>query len=49
MSWDQLADTPAATPVQRSLSNMACRIRTGDHDMTLEYRVTATLEEIEAA
>lgn len=49
MSWDQLADTPAATPVQRSLSNMACRIRTGDHDMTLEYRVTATLEDIEAA
>ena len=47
--WDQLADTIVATPVQRSLSDMSHRIATGAHDMTLEYRVTATLEDIEAA
>ena len=49
MSWDQLVDTAAATPVRRSLTDMARRIRESDHDMTLEYRVTATLEDIEQA
>jgi predicted dehydrogenase len=49
MGWDQLADEPAPAPVQRSLSDLARRINAGDHDMTLEYRVIATLEDIEAA
>jgi hypothetical protein len=48
-SWDQLADETAERPVWRSLSSMARRIETGDHDMTLEHRVTATLEDIEQA
>lgn len=48
-SWDQLADETAAPPVWRSLSSMARRIETGDHDMTLEHRVIATLEDIEQA
>jgi hypothetical protein len=49
MSWDQLADEAAPTPVERSLSDMARRINAGDHDMTLEHRVIATLEDIEQA
>jgi predicted dehydrogenase len=49
MSWDQLADEAAPTPVERSLSDMARRINAGDHDMTIEHRVIATLEDIEQA
>ena len=42
--------TPCAErPVWRSLSDLARRIDTGDHDMTLEHRVIATLEDIEQA
>jgi predicted dehydrogenase len=48
-SWDQLADETAERPVWRSLSDLARRIDAGDHDMTLEHRVIATLEDIEHA
>ena len=49
VEWDQLVDTVAATPVQRSLADIYTRIQRGQHDMSLEYRVTATLEEIALA
>jgi predicted dehydrogenase len=47
--WDQLEPVVTATPVQRSLTNLAHHIATGVHDMTFERRVIATLEDIEAA
>ena len=47
--WDQLADTLTPTPVQASLTDMARRITNRDHDMSLEYLVTATMEDIAAA
>lgn len=47
--WNQLVTTSDQTPLQLSLKDMSRRITSGDHDMNLEHRVTATLQEISAA